>query len=54
MGDHSIPKGQPQRRPGSRGGGTSKWDMKEGLLSRAEVAGTPSAKGRATTSPASS
>ena len=30
------------------GGGASKWDMKEVLLSRAEVTGAPSAKGRAT------
>jgi len=33
--------------PALLGGGASKWDMKEALLSRAEVAGTPSAKGRA-------
>ena len=51
MRDHSIPKGQPQTRPGSawwRTGGASKLDMKEALLSRAEVAGTQSAKGRTT------
>ena len=30
------------------GGGASKWDMKEELLSRPEEADTPSAKGRAT------
>jgi len=29
------------------GGGASKWDMKEALLSRAKVMGAPSAKGRA-------
>src|SRR6218665_1915046 len=48
MGDHSIPKGQPQRRPALHDGGASKWDMKEALLSRAKVTGAPSAKGRAT------
>ena len=35
--------------PAPHGGGTSEWDMKEALLSRAEVAGTPSDKGRAIT-----
>jgi len=30
------------------GGGASKWDMKEALLSQVEVAGTPRAKGSAT------
>jgi len=34
--------------PALHSGGASKWDMKEALLSRAEVAGTPNAKGRAT------
>jgi len=49
MGDQSIPKGQPRRRPAAlHGGGASKSNMKEALLSRAEVAGNPSAKGRAT------
>ena len=51
MGYHSIPKGQPRKRPGSawwRTGGGSKWDMKEALLSRAEVAGAPSGMGWAT------
>ena len=45
MGNNSIPNGQPRRR---HGGGASKWNMKEALLSLAEVAGTPSTKGRAT------
>jgi len=48
MEDHSIPKGQLLEGPALHGGGTGKWDMKEALLSRAEVAGTPSAKGRTT------
>jgi len=34
--------------PTLHGGGASKWDMKEALLSRVEVAGTPNAKERAT------
>ena len=34
--------------PALHGGGASKWDMKKALLSRAEVEGTPSGKGRAT------
>jgi len=34
--------------PALHGRGASKLDMKEALLSRAEVAGTPSAKGTAT------
>jgi len=46
MGDHSIPKGQPRKRPGSAW--WSKWDMKEALLSRTKVAGAPSGKGKAT------
>src|SRR6218665_2752519 len=33
--------------PALRGRGASKWDMKEALLSRTEVAGTPSSRGRA-------
>ena len=51
VGDNSIPKGQPRRvgeGPALHGGGASKWDMKEALLSRAKVTGAPSAKGRAT------
>ena len=43
MGDHSIPKGKG---PALHGGGASKWEMKEFLFSRAEVAGNPSVKGR--------
>jgi len=34
--------------PALHGIGTNKWDMKEALVSRAEVVGTPSAKGRPT------
>jgi len=34
--------------PALHGGGTSKWDMRESLLRRAEVTGTPNAKGRPT------
>jgi len=30
------------------GGGASKWDIKEALLSQTKVAGAPSGKGRAT------
>src|SRR6218665_1109775 len=41
MGDHSIPKGQPRRRPALHDGGASKWDMKEALLSRPKVTGAP-------------
>jgi len=48
MGDHSIPKANHGEGPALHGGGASKWEMKEALLSRAEVAGTPGAKGRAT------
>jgi len=33
--------------PALHDGGASKWAMKEALLNRAEVAGPPSAKGRA-------
>ena len=44
MGDHSnLGEG-----PALHGGGASKLDMKEVLLIRAEVAGTPSATERAT------
>ena len=48
MGDHSIPKANHGEGPVLHGGGASKWEMKEALLSRAEVAGTPGVKGRAT------
>ena len=37
MEDHSILKGQPRRIQALHGGGASKWDMKEALLSRAEI-----------------
>jgi len=47
MGDHSIPKGQPRRRPGS-----AWWRCErrghEGGPAQPSRGGTPSAKGRAT------
>ena len=43
MRDHSIQRANHGVGPALHGGGASKWDMKEALLRRAEVAGTPSA-----------
>jgi len=50
MGDHSIPKGQPQRLEKARlcTAEVRARDMEEVLLSRAELAGTPNANERAT------
>ena len=50
MGDHSIPKDQPWRRPGSALWRCEQMGHEGGrdLLSRAKVTGDPSAKGRAT------
>src|SRR6218665_608706 len=44
MGDHSIPKANHGKGPALHGGGASKWDMKEALLSRTKVACAPSGK----------
>ena len=55
---HRLKRGQLETIPYQRanhgegpvlhGGGASKWDTEEALLSRVEVAGIPSAKERAT------
>jgi len=37
IGDHYIPRANHGEGPALPGGGANKWDMKEALLSRAEV-----------------